>query len=107
MPPTIGTAMRRINSDPVALLQRIGSKPSMIAITVIILGRTRSAAPAMIARSRSARVRARPSPFLRPRAARKASRRSQPHQPSGSQAPPPPSSWAAGLGAHLIILIER
>ena len=50
MPPTIGTAMRRISSDPVPVLHRIGSSPAMIAVTVIIFGRTRSTAPAMIAR---------------------------------------------------------
>ena len=49
MPPTIGTAMRRITSEPVPLLHRIGNKPAMIAVTVIIFGRTRSAAPATIA----------------------------------------------------------
>ncbi len=44
MPPIIGTAMRWITSDPVPVLQRIGSRPATIAHTVI-LGRTRSTAP--------------------------------------------------------------
>ena len=41
MPPTIGTAMRRITSDPRTRYQRIGKKPAMMATTVIIFGRTR------------------------------------------------------------------
>ena len=45
MPPIIGAAMRRITSDPVPVLHRIGSSPAMIAVTVIIFGRTRSTAP--------------------------------------------------------------
>ena len=56
MPPTIGTAMRRITSDPAPSLQRIGSRPAMMATTVIIFGRTRSTAPAMIAARKSSRV---------------------------------------------------
>ena len=49
IPPTIGAAMRFITLAPVPLPQRIGSKPAMIAVTVIILGRTRSTAPSMTA----------------------------------------------------------
>ncbi len=49
MPPTIGTAIRRITSEPVPVLHRIGNRPAMIAETVIILGRTRSTVPSMIA----------------------------------------------------------
>ena len=49
MPPIIGTAMRCMTSAPVPWLHMIGSSPAMMAATVIILGRTRSTAPAMIA----------------------------------------------------------
>jgi hypothetical protein len=41
-----------ISSEPVPWLHRIGSSPAMIAVTVIIFGRTRSTAPAMIAARR-------------------------------------------------------
>ena len=61
MPPIIGTAMRCMTSEPVPVLHRIGSRPAMIAVTVIILGRTRSTAPSTIAALRSARVNGRPS----------------------------------------------
>jgi hypothetical protein len=36
-------------SEPVPLLHMIGSKPAMMATTVIIFGRTRSTAPTMMA----------------------------------------------------------
>jgi hypothetical protein len=36
MPPIIGTAMRCMTSEPVPWLQRMGSKPAMMATTVII-----------------------------------------------------------------------
>ena len=49
MPPIIGTAMRCMISEPVPLLHMIGNKPPLMATTVIILGRTRSTAPSMIA----------------------------------------------------------
>ena len=49
MPPIIGVAMRCITSEPVPVFQRIGSRPAMIAITVMIFGRNRSTAPSMIA----------------------------------------------------------
>ena len=49
MPPTIGAAMRLITSLPVPVLYKMGSRPAMMATTVIILGRTRSTAPSMIA----------------------------------------------------------
>ena len=45
IPPTIGAAMRFITLAPVPFPQRIGSRPAMIAVTVIIFGRTRSTAP--------------------------------------------------------------
>jgi len=61
MPPIIGTAMRCMISEPVPLLHMIGSRPAMIATTVIIFGRTRSTAPSMMASRRSVRVSARPS----------------------------------------------
>ena len=59
MPPIIGTAMRCITSEPVPVLHMIGSKPAMMATTVIIFGRTRSTAPRMMAAFRSARVKGR------------------------------------------------
>ncbi len=49
MPPTIGAAMRLITSEPVPVPHMIGSRPAMIATTVIIFGRTRSTAPSMTA----------------------------------------------------------
>ena len=49
MPPIIGTAMRCMTSAPVPWLHMIGNRPAMIAATVIILGRTRSTAPDMMA----------------------------------------------------------
>ena len=49
MPPIIGTAMRCMISDPAPVLHMIGSRPAMMATTVIILGRTRSTAPTMMA----------------------------------------------------------
>ncbi len=49
MPPTIGAAMRLMTSEPVPVPHRIGSRPAMMAVTVIIFGRTRSTAPSMIA----------------------------------------------------------
>jgi hypothetical protein len=49
MPPTMGTAMRCITSEPVPSFHRIGSSPATMAVTVIIFGRTRSTAPSMIA----------------------------------------------------------
>ena len=59
MPPTIGAAMRRMTSDPVPLPNMIGSRPAMIAATVMMIGRTRSSAPSMTACCRP--VSARPS----------------------------------------------
>ena len=61
MPPIIGTAMRCITSAPVPWLHMIGSRPAMMAQTVIIFGRTRSTAPVMIAACRSPDVNGRPS----------------------------------------------
>jgi hypothetical protein len=49
MPPTIGAAIRFITLAPVPLPHRIGSSPAIIAVTVIIFGRTRSTAPSMTA----------------------------------------------------------
>ena len=48
MPPIIGTAVRCVTSDPVPVLHRMGSSPAVMAMTVIILGRTRSTAPSMM-----------------------------------------------------------
>ncbi len=45
MPPTMGAAMRRMVSEPVPVPHMMGSSPAMIAVTVIILGRTRKTAP--------------------------------------------------------------
>src|SRR5690606_41217939 len=54
IPPTIGAAIRFIVLLPTPVPHMIGSRPAMIASTVIILGRTRSTAPSRIAaRSRS------------------------------------------------------
>ena len=49
MPPTMGAAMRRITSEPVPLPHMIGSSPAMMAITVIIFGRTRFTTPCITA----------------------------------------------------------
>ena len=49
MPPTIGAAMRLITSEPVPVPHMIGSRPAMMATTVIIFGRTRSTAPSITA----------------------------------------------------------
>ena len=61
MPPTIGAATRRITSEPVPVLHMIGSRPAMIATTVIIFGRTRSTAPSTMASRRSRASSAPPS----------------------------------------------
>jgi hypothetical protein len=61
IPPIMGTAIRCITSAPVPWLHMIGKSPAMMAKTVIIFGRTRSTAPAMIAARRSSRVNGRPS----------------------------------------------
>src|SRR6266542_3404744 len=49
MPPIIGAAIRFITSGPVPCDHMIGRRPAMIALTVIIFGRTRCTAPSMIA----------------------------------------------------------
>jgi hypothetical protein len=49
MPPTIGAAMRFITLTPTPFPQRMGIKPAVIAMTVIIFGRTRSTAPSITA----------------------------------------------------------
>ena len=49
IPPIIGTAMRCMTSEPVPWLHMMGSRPAMMATTVMILGRTRSTAPSMMA----------------------------------------------------------
>ena len=41
--------MRRMISEPVPVLHITGNNPAMMAVTVIILGRTRSTAPSMLA----------------------------------------------------------
>src|SRR6266542_1657954 len=56
IPPIIGAAMSRITVPPAPLPQRIGTRPPIIAATVIIFGRTRSTAPCMIAACRSPSV---------------------------------------------------
>ena len=53
IPPTIGAAIRFMTLAPVPLPQRMGSSPAMIAVTVIIFGRTRSTAPSITASYRS------------------------------------------------------
>jgi len=47
-PPVIGTAMRCITSAPVPWLHMIGESPAMMAATVIIFGRTRFTALAVM-----------------------------------------------------------
>jgi hypothetical protein len=49
IPPIIGPAMRRMTSDPVPLLHMMGNKPAMTTEAVIMIGRTRSAAPSTMA----------------------------------------------------------
>jgi hypothetical protein len=49
MPPTMGAAIRFITLAPVPLPARIGNRPAMMAVTVIISGRTRSTPPSMTA----------------------------------------------------------
>jgi hypothetical protein len=46
----MGAAMRLMTSEPVPVPHMIGSRPAMMATTVIILGRTRSTAPSITAR---------------------------------------------------------
>ncbi len=52
--------MRCITSEPETVLQRIGTRPAMMATTVIIFGRTRSTAPTMMARRAQVLPRRRP-----------------------------------------------
>jgi len=52
IPPTMGAAIRRMTSEPVPVLHMMGSRPAMIATTVIILGRPRPALIRSQARSR-------------------------------------------------------
>ena len=59
IPPTIGAATRRITSEPVPVLHMIGSRPAMIATTVIILGRTRITAPCTMTAAAATRLRGR------------------------------------------------
>ena len=61
IPPTIGAAIRFITSAPVPCDQRMGTRPAMMAVTVIIFGRTRSTAPDSTAASTSARSRSVPA----------------------------------------------
>ena len=58
-PPTMGAAIRRITSEPVPLTSMIGSRPAMVAATVIKIGRSRSSAPSMTACCTSAAARGR------------------------------------------------
>ena len=53
IPPTIGAAIRFITSAPEPVDHMMGKSPIRIAITVIILGRTRCTAPSRTACSRS------------------------------------------------------
>jgi hypothetical protein len=45
--------MRRMTSDPVPEPHMIGNSPAMMAMTVMIYGRTRSTAPSITAANRS------------------------------------------------------
>ena len=47
IPPTIGAAIRLMTSEPVPVPHMMGSRPAMMATTVIIFGRTRSTAPSI------------------------------------------------------------
>ena len=49
IPPIIGAAIRFITVEPVSVLYMMGSRPAIMAVTVIILGRTLSTPPIMIA----------------------------------------------------------
>src|SRR5882672_7141883 len=49
IPPTMGAAMRRINSEPVPEPNMMGRSPAMMTATVMATGRTRSAAPSTMA----------------------------------------------------------
>ncbi len=55
-PPTMGAAIRFITSEPVPWLHMMGMSPAMMATTVIILGRTRRAAPSSIDSQRCLRL---------------------------------------------------
>ncbi len=61
IPPTIGAAIRRITSEPVPPPSMIGSRPAMIAATVIMIGRTRNRAPSITACCTSPNVSDRPA----------------------------------------------
>ena len=67
IPPTIGAAMRRMTSDPVPEPHMMGSRPTMIVITVISFGRNRNSAPSTIASRNSRRVGSRFSAAARSR----------------------------------------
>ena len=60
-PPIIGAAIRFITSAPAPWLHMIGSKPTRIAITVIIFGRMRFTALSAIDSRRSSDVRIPPA----------------------------------------------
>ena len=60
MPPIIGPAMRCIISEPAPVLHMMGNRPAMMATTVIILGRTCSTAPTIMAPWRSPLVKRAP-----------------------------------------------
>lgn len=49
IPPTIGAAILFITSEPIPVPSKIGSNPSMVVITVIILGRILFTAPSKMA----------------------------------------------------------
>lgn len=48
IPPIIGAAMRFITLAPVPLPHRMGSNPPIMAVTVIMFGRSRSTAPSIM-----------------------------------------------------------
>ena len=60
MPPIIGAAIRFITSAPAPWDHMMGSSPTNMTVTVIILGRRRLTAPSMMASSRSPHDRMRP-----------------------------------------------
>ena len=56
IPPRTGAAIGFMTSEPVAVDQRIGSRPRTTVETVMSLGRSRSTAPSMAASTSAARV---------------------------------------------------
>ena len=60
MPPIMGAAIRFMTSEPVPELHMIGSRPAMMAVAVMAMGRTRCEVPPSTASMTSAGLNARP-----------------------------------------------